>query len=130
MIVMGIAQSVTVQQRLGLVPIVFGALGAVLAGNDLRRFIRPPTDPMAWWFTHMGRMLGSYIATVTAFSVVNFTFLPTALRWLWPTVVGTPLIVLWISYYQARFRRGQQPGPASGISDTIGRSRQGVDVDG
>lgn len=109
MIVMGIATSVAVRQRLGVVPIVFGALGVVLAGNDLRKFITPPTDPTAWWFSHMGGMLGSYIAAVTAFSVVNFTFLPTVVRWLWPTAVGVPLIVLWISYYQVRFRRGKLP---------------------
>jgi hypothetical protein len=53
----------------------------------------------------MGGMLGSYIATVTAFSVVNFAFLPTAVRWLGPTVIGTPLIVLWVTYYRLRFRR-------------------------
>ena len=54
----------------------------------------------------MRGMLGSYIATVTAFSVVNFTFLPTTVRWLWPIVVGTPLITAWITYYRLRFRRG------------------------
>ena len=50
-------------------------------------------------------MLGSYIAAVTAFSVVNFDFLPTVARWLWPSVVGTPLIALWIVYYKLKFAR-------------------------
>jgi hypothetical protein len=53
----------------------------------------------------MTGMLGSYLAAVSAFSVVNFTFLPTTGRWLWPTVIGTPLIVLWITYYKRRFAR-------------------------
>jgi hypothetical protein len=107
MIVQGISASVTVGQRLGMVPIVFGALGVVLAGKDLREFRHPPSDPAAWWFSHMGGMLGSYIAAMTAFSVVNFEFLPTTVRWLWPTAVGVPLIALWVRYYRARFRRGQ-----------------------
>jgi hypothetical protein len=107
MIVQGISASVTVGQPLGMVPMVFGALGVVLAGQDLREFRRPPSDPAAWWFSHMGGMLGSYIAAMTAFSVVNFEFLPTAVRWLWPTAVGVPLIVLWVRYYRVRFRRGQ-----------------------
>lgn len=94
--------------RLGVVPVVFGALGVVLAGNDLRKFVRPPADPSAWWFNHMGGMLGSYIATVSAFSVVNFTFLPVAVRWLWPTAVGVPAIVMWITYYRRRFRRSRR----------------------
>lgn len=92
-------------ERLGVVPVVFGMLGMILAGLDIGKFMRPPADRHAWWFAHMGGMLGSYIATVSAFSVVNFTFLPTAVRWLWPTVIGTPLIVVWIAYYRIRFRR-------------------------
>src|SRR5499426_2158132 len=87
------------------VMVVFGALGMILAGLDIGKFVRPPTDRNTWWFAHMGGMLGSYIATVSAFSVVNFTFLPTAARWLWPTVIGTPLIALWITYYRIRFSR-------------------------
>jgi len=89
----------------GIVPVVFGALGIVLAGLDVLKFVRPPEDRHAWWFAHMTGMLGSYIATVSAFSVVNFTFLPTTVRWLWPTVIGTPLITLWVIYYKTSFRR-------------------------
>ncbi|MGH7348179.1 MAG: hypothetical protein ACREK4_24955, partial [Candidatus Rokuibacteriota bacterium] len=92
-------------QRLGIVPVIFGVLGMVLAGLDIKSFVRPPAERNAWWFAHMGGMLGSYIAAVSAFSVVNFTFLPTAVRWLWPTAVGTPLIAIWITYYKIRFRR-------------------------
>src|SRR5207244_13081981 len=60
-------------ERVGVVPVVFGAFGMVLAGLDFWRFGWPPADRHAWWFAHMRGMLGSYIATVTAFSVVNFT---------------------------------------------------------
>ena len=45
----------------------------------------------------MANMIGSYIAAVTAFSVVNFHALPTTIRWLWPTIIGTPLIAIWIT---------------------------------
>jgi uncharacterized membrane protein len=103
-------------QRLGFVPVVFGVLGMVLAGLDLARFARPPADPRAWWFAHMGGMLGSYIAAVSAFSVVNFTFLPTTVRWLWPTALGVPLITAWITYYKIRFRGA--PGARAGAVTT------------
>jgi hypothetical protein len=93
-------------QRLGIVPVVFGVLGMILAGLDIGKFVRPPADRNAWWFAHMSGMLGSYIAAVSAFSVVNFTFLPVTVRWLWPTAIGTPLIAVWITYYKIRFRRG------------------------
>ena len=105
MAVLGLIRPGEAWQRLGIVPVVFGTLGMILAGLDIGKFVRPPTDRNAWWFAHMGGMLGSYIAAVSAFSVVNFTFLPTAVRWLWPTVIGTPLIALWITYYRIRFSR-------------------------
>ncbi len=88
-----------------IVPIAFGVLGSVLAGRDAHRFLRPPADKHAWWFIHMGNMLGAYIATVSAFSAVNFTFLPPIVRWLWPTVIGVPGISIWIAYYRVKFNR-------------------------
>ncbi len=105
LVVLGLVRPGPSWQRLGIVPVVFGALGMILAGLDIGKFVRPPADRNAWWFAHMGGMLGSYIATVSAFSVVNFTFLPIAVRWLWPTVIGTPLIAVWVAYYRVRFRR-------------------------
>jgi hypothetical protein len=105
MIVLGLVRPAPAWQRVRFVPVVFGVLGIVLAGLDLAKFVRPSEDRHAWWFAHMGGMLGSYIATVSAFSVVNFTFLSTTARWLWPTVIGTPLITLWIVYYKMSFRR-------------------------
>jgi uncharacterized membrane protein len=103
--VLGLVRPGPSWERLGVVPVVFGVLGMVLVGLDLARFARPPADPRAWWFAHMGGMLGSYIAALSAFSVVNFTFLPTAVRWLWPTALGIPLISIWIAYYKVRFRK-------------------------
>lgn len=87
------------------VAVVFGAIGVILAGRDIVRFVRPPADPLHWWFHHMTGMLTSYIAAVTAFSVVNFAFMPVTLRWLWPTVVGTLLIAAWVRYHRIRFER-------------------------
>jgi uncharacterized membrane protein len=113
LVVLGVVQPGAVWVKLGTVAVVFGVLGLVFAGLQLRRFARPPVDPARWWFTHMSGMLGSYLAAVTAFSVVNFTFMPTTLRWLWPTLVGTPLIVLWVAYYRRRFQRRRTPEVAA-----------------
>ncbi|CCF83676.1 putative membrane protein [Nitrolancea hollandica] len=95
----------------GAAAVVFGLLGAILAARDLRAFIHPPSDRYAWLFFHMGNMLGAYIATVSAFSVTNFEFLPPAVRWMWPTVAGVPAIFFWIGRYQRKFKR-QQPVPS------------------
>lgn len=105
LVVLGVLAPSPMWRAVGTVSIMLGLLGTVLAGRDLYAFVRPPTDRMAWWSSHMGGMLGSYIAVMTAFSVVNFTFLPLTVRWLWPSWIGTPLIALWIASYNRRFRR-------------------------
>ena len=121
LVVLGLARPSATWERLGVVPIVFGLLGVVLAGNDLRKFVRPPRERQAWWFDHMAGMLASYIAAVSAFSVVNFTFLPITVRWLWPTALGTPLIIVWITVYKVRFQRADVLS-ASAVAGTGGRS--------
>ena len=87
----------------GMVALVFGAIGLLFAIRDIREFRHHPTEKMAWWYSHMTRMLAAYIAAVTAFSVVNLKFLPPVPRWLWPTVVGTAGIVIWTRYYRRKF---------------------------
>jgi len=85
------------------ISIVFGLLGMFTGGADVYSFLRPPADPKAWWYAHMNGMLGSYIAAVSAFSAINLLFIPMPWRWLWPTIVGTPVVILWIGYYRRRF---------------------------
>jgi uncharacterized membrane protein len=115
LIVLGFTQPIRTFQRLSTVAKVFGFVGLTIAGLDVWQFLSPPEDKRAWWYKHMANMIGSYIAVVTAFSVVNFLFLPTTLRWLWPTMIGTPAIAIWITYYKRRFNRPRPktaPAPA------------------
>ncbi|KTG26587.1 DUF2306 domain-containing protein [Haloferax profundi] len=91
------------------VMLVFGAAGAGFGLRDIRAFRRARAESREWFFEHIGRMGGGYIATVTAFSSVNFEFLPMVVAWLWPTVVGTPLIFLTIRKY----KRGTSAGTAT-----------------
>ena len=87
----------------GIVAIVFGVIGLWLAASDVRELLHHPADKMAWWYSHMTRMISAYIAAVTAFSVVNMKFLPQVTRWLWPTVIGTAGIIVWTRYYRRKF---------------------------
>ena len=109
LIILGITKPTPRFQELSTVAIVFGSVGLSIAGLDVWRFLSPPGERMAWWYKHMANMIGSYIAAVTAFSVVNFHFLPTTVRWLWPTLIGTPLIAIWITYYKFRFNKKPRP---------------------
>lgn len=96
--------------------IVFGLALLSNVIPDIQSFTRAPTDKSWWWFYHMSRMLGGYIATVTAFMVQNVgRHLPDEWSWItWvaPAVIGSPLIAIWIGYYKRKFaeRRSQSFG--------------------
>ncbi|MFC3476202.1 DUF2306 domain-containing protein [Halobacterium litoreum] len=84
------------------VVLVFGAIAGAFAVTDARKF-RRERDRFAWVGEHVVRMGAGYIATVSAFSTVNFTALPSIARWLWPTVLGTPLLVYLQYKYEDEF---------------------------
>ncbi len=111
----------------GVVCVVFGAIGLFLGGSDVRSFIHPPQRERAWWFAHMTRFLAAYIATVTAFSVLNFEFLPFVWRWLWPTLVGAVGISLWRRYYAREFKRADAAtAPPSALARRAAASCDGL----
>jgi uncharacterized membrane protein len=85
--------------------LVFGGIGTAFAGSDLRGF-RRESEAGEWVGQHVLRMGAGYIATVSAFSAVNFVFLPPVVRWLWPTILGTPLFVYLGRRYEKRFAPG------------------------
>jgi hypothetical protein len=60
-------------QGFGIVSIVFGFIGMRAAVAEIWSFVRKPTEKMFWWYTHLGNMIGSYIAAWTAFSAVTLT---------------------------------------------------------
>lgn len=79
-----------------LMYIIFGIIGTFVAAVDIVKYKRTAQPDMDWYFNHMAGMTGSYIAAVSAFSAVNFSFLPNGVRWLWPTLIGIPLTSYWI----------------------------------
>lgn len=89
-----------------VVLMVFGAMCVLLALQDgglyykLNRGMELP--PNAWLKKHIGMMMGSYIATFTAFLVVNINdFEPAWVLWLSPTFVFVPVMGI----YQKRYLR-------------------------
>ncbi|WP_135829215.1 DUF2306 domain-containing protein [Halorussus halobius] len=82
----------------GVVLVAFGAIGLAFGVNDLRRF-RASERPESRVALHLTRMLGAFVATVSAVSAVNLTGALGVVAWLWPTAVGVPLIAYWAQKY-------------------------------
>lgn len=85
----------------GMTGMVFGALSLLFIYRNVKKLLFPPKDDFHWIYSHIMGMGGGYIATFTAFLVVNATFNSPLLVWLSPTVIGTPIIM----YTNARLRR-------------------------
>lgn len=92
-----------------MIYLAFGLIGSLMVWRNIQRFYKQSHDKHEWLFAHMTGFLGGYIATVSAFSAVNMEFIkPVWLQWLWPTLVGTPLIFLWVRYYKQKFGKGKR----------------------
>lgn len=89
------------------VQFVFGCAGLVFSLGDLLWFFgkrKFKFGKFQWMFTHIGRMVGSYISAVTAFLVVNINFLPALVIWLGPSVLGSFVIAYNIRKYRLKLR--------------------------
>lgn len=82
-------------EKLNIVLTVFGSTGIYLSIQDLIQFRNKEKLAKNWLQAHIGKMMGGYIAAVTAFVVVN-QFLPPLLSWLGAPVIGTVFIFYWI----------------------------------
>jgi len=83
----------------GIVLIVFGAISLSFVLQDWANFTGRARVKNFWLTTHLQRMIGSYIASATAFIVVNNHVIPGVIAWLLPTIVLTPLIGIWTKKY-------------------------------
>lgn len=80
--------------KMNIILTVFGAIGLLLAVQDLRGFKNRIKLKDSWLQAHLGKMIGGYISAVTAFLAVGQYFHP-LVNWLGPTVIGVPLIIIW-----------------------------------
>ncbi|MDZ7900216.1 MAG: DUF2306 domain-containing protein [Arcicella sp.] len=102
---------------LSILFLVFGVAVFRISFEDLRVFMgKKVIDdegkpiPIRYWFqNHISRMGGSYIATVTAFLVVNNPpFLPGLLVWIAPGVIGG-FIIAWVRIsYRKKYKNIDQ----------------------
>ncbi|MFB6148345.1 MAG: hypothetical protein ABEJ48_01650 [Halobacteriales archaeon] len=81
----------------GIVMLVFGGIGVAFGTVEIHSF--RGDEAGEWMVSHLQRMIAAFIATVSAVSAVNLTSMLGILAWLWPTILGTPLIYYWSKKY-------------------------------
>jgi uncharacterized membrane protein len=93
----------------------FSVLGIINGVQGLIYWLRTPADGMHWWFRHLSSMLGSCIAAITAFMVVNAAQVgltqTSLVIWFTPGIVGAIAITLWTIYYKRRFAKAHAQSP-------------------
>ena len=96
---------------LALSPVGFGTGFGILKAIRGKR-----PEKKAWFYEHMGAMIGTGIAFHTAFAVfgmsrifdLGFTGLISIIPWILPAAIGIPGNIIWTNYYKKKF--GDMPG--------------------
>lgn len=83
------------QNSFGTVLLVFGFISLLMVRKDIRMYRGKIKFKNYWLLIHIQRMVAAYIAALTAFLVVNNTYLPSIVAWLLPGIILTPLIFYW-----------------------------------
>jgi uncharacterized membrane protein len=83
----------------GSVYLVFGVVSLFFVKSDVVGFRGGSRFINFWQTAHLQRMIGAYIASLTAFLVVNYSYFPEVIPgwvfWLLPSALLTPLIIFW-----------------------------------
>ena len=108
----GLVTGIVMISTLNSVLIVFGSISLFLVITDFRLYYAvfkgKQLSPLVWLSRHLGMMMGTYIATVTAFVLVNIRDVePAWIPWLAPTVLGVPLM----RYWDWKYTKSKQPKP-------------------
>ena len=74
--------------------IFFGCFGAFMTVRDFITFKTFTRNKNAWLISHIGRMVGALIASITAFLVAGLN-IGTVFVWILPTISGTGYIIYW-----------------------------------
>jgi uncharacterized membrane protein len=94
----------------------FGLGGLSLSYTNLKPFLMRPDNGYHWYLTHIGNMMGGYIATTTAFfsTVVSRTeIMPPVLAFMLPAALGVPALLYWLRRTEQKFTRPKSAGVQS-----------------
>ena len=89
-----------------LLSVGFGIGGMLISYTNLLPFVRKPRKAHHWYLSHIGNMVGGYIATTTAFiSTMNTRMDLMNPFWAFalPSLIGIPLLLFWQRKVEKRF---------------------------
>lgn len=95
--ILGIVQKV----ENSILYVFFGGFGAFMTLRDFKTFKVFTEQKNAWLISHLGRMIGALIASVTAFLVAGL-HIGTTLVWIFPTILGTVYIIYWNRHFKSK----------------------------
>jgi len=109
-LILGTINMIGMIYSLNIVLMIFGGISISLVIGDFRTFIKTTRGQkipkMAWLRRHIGMMMGTYIATITAFIVTAgprtdwyASINPQWLPWVLPSIILTPMII----YYSRKY---------------------------
>ena len=75
--------------------LIFGGFGLFLTIKDFKFYRHPKSIKNGWLISHIGKMVGALIASITAFLVAGLG-LGHIITWILPSIIGTIYIVYWI----------------------------------
>jgi hypothetical protein len=93
MIVLG-GYNLTIDSGTGILFMFFGGFGLFFTIIDFRFYRNPRKKRTAYLVSHLRKMLGAFIASVTAFLVAGLGFM-NLVFWILPSVLGTVYIIYW-----------------------------------
>jgi len=74
--------------------LIFRSIGLLLSIGDFKFYKNPRTHRNAWLVSHIGKMAGALIASITAFLIAGLG-LAHLMTWILPSILGTYYIVYW-----------------------------------
>lgn len=84
-----------IEKSVNIVLLVFAIIGILFSVRDILNYRHPEKLKSKWLKLHLGKMTGGYIASVTAFVIVN-DFFPSIYGWFIPGIIGGIFITYWI----------------------------------
>jgi uncharacterized membrane protein len=93
-----------------LLTLGFGLGGLMISYTNLHPLVIRPTKPYHWYLSHIGNMMGGYIATFTAFlstMVTRYELMNPYLAFALPSLIGIPLLLYWQHRVEKKFNPRQ-----------------------